>query len=139
MSTATGKPAASKAKQTEPSAEQRDLGEGWSHVVRGGRIVNSATPSSTPKPDPQPVTNAHEQPNVTATIKTAKTKNLAPKTTAAPKRAPVKPKKPTAANTKPVAAQPTTKQMVANPHPTNSRSRVSLISSTTSPWRIVCS
>jgi hypothetical protein len=35
--TATGK-SASKPRRTEPSAEQRDLGEGWSHVVRGGEL-----------------------------------------------------------------------------------------------------
>jgi hypothetical protein len=35
-STATGKSTAPKARRTEPSAEQRDLGERWSYVVRGG-------------------------------------------------------------------------------------------------------
>jgi hypothetical protein len=27
-----------------PSAEQMDLGEGWSHVVQGGRVVKAKTP-----------------------------------------------------------------------------------------------
>jgi hypothetical protein len=57
---------------------------------------------------------------VIVTSKTAKPKKAATKTTAAPKGAPVNPKKPTAASTKPVAAQPITKELVANPHPTNS-------------------
>jgi hypothetical protein len=51
---------------------------------------------------------------------TAKPKKLAPKTTADPKGAPVKSKTPTAARTKPVAAQTTPNKLVANPHPTNS-------------------
>jgi hypothetical protein len=37
-STATGKPAAPKAKRAKPSAEQMDLGEVWSHVIRGGEL-----------------------------------------------------------------------------------------------------
>jgi hypothetical protein len=57
---------------------------------------------------------------VTATTKTVKPKKLAPKTTAAPKRAPVNSKSPTAASTKPAAAQPTPKKLVANPLPNNS-------------------
>jgi len=39
---ATGQPAAPKAQQAGPSAEQMDLGEGWNHVVRGG--VSSRLP-----------------------------------------------------------------------------------------------
>ena len=31
-----GQPKAPKAKPAEPSAQQKDLGEGWNHVVRGG-------------------------------------------------------------------------------------------------------
>ena len=49
---ATSQPAAPKAKQAGPSAEQMDLGEGWSHVVRGGRIVRASAPSTIPKPTP---------------------------------------------------------------------------------------
>jgi hypothetical protein len=41
-SAATGHPAAPKAQWAGPSAEQRDLGEGWNHVVRGGRVVKAA-------------------------------------------------------------------------------------------------
>jgi hypothetical protein len=48
-STATGKCAAPKARRTEPSGEQRDLDEGWSHVVRGERSISAATPSPCPK------------------------------------------------------------------------------------------
>jgi hypothetical protein len=54
---------------------------------------------------------------VTPIIKTSKPKKLASKTTAAPKGAHVKPKHPTAASTKPVAAQSTPKKLLANPHP----------------------
>ena len=35
-SVATGRPAAPKAQRAGPYAEQRKLGEGWNHVVRGG-------------------------------------------------------------------------------------------------------
>jgi hypothetical protein len=97
-----------------------DLGEGWSHVVRGGRIVSATTPSPTPNPIPQPVTEALKQQNLTATSKTAKPKKPAPKTTVAPKAATVKPKKPAAASSTTVAAQPTINQLVVTPHPTNS-------------------
>ena len=39
---APSKPAAApKENRAEPSAEQMELGEGWSHVVRGGRIAKS--------------------------------------------------------------------------------------------------
>ena len=48
---ATSHPAALKAKRVGLSAEQMDLGEVWSHVVRGGRVKTSA-PSPTPKPTP---------------------------------------------------------------------------------------
>ena len=33
--------AAPKAQQTGPSAEQLALGEGWNHVVRGGRVAKA--------------------------------------------------------------------------------------------------
>jgi len=37
----TGHPAVPKAQQAEPYAEQLAIGEGWSHVVRGGRVVKA--------------------------------------------------------------------------------------------------
>ena len=38
------------------SAEQMDLGEGWNHVVRGGRVVKATIPSThIPNPPSQPV------------------------------------------------------------------------------------
>jgi hypothetical protein len=113
---AVSKPAAPKAKQAGPSAEQMDLGEGWSHVIRGGQIVKASTPSSTPKTIPKPVTEAPKQPQVTATSKKVKPEKVEPKTTAAPKMATVKPKKVATTSSKPVVAI----QLVANPHPTTS-------------------
>jgi len=44
---ATGHPAYPKAQQAGPSAEQLAVGEGWSHVVRGGvlpRLVPQLLP-----------------------------------------------------------------------------------------------
>jgi hypothetical protein len=35
-----------KEKRAEPSAEQQSLGPGWNHVVRKGRVVKAASPSS---------------------------------------------------------------------------------------------
>jgi len=110
---ASSKPAAApKANQAGPSAEQMDLGEGWSHVVRGGRTVKA----SAPKPIPQPVTEAPTQPQVTATKKAAKPEKAEPKTTAAPKAAGGKPKKSATMSAKPVTAT----QVVTNPHPNTS-------------------
>ena len=64
-SVATGQPAAPKAQRAGPSARQRDLGEGWNHVVRGGRVIKATTTPLT-KPNPnlstQLVTEAPEQP-----------------------------------------------------------------------------
>jgi hypothetical protein len=45
-STATSNHAAPNVKRAGPSAEQMDLGEGWSHVFRGGRVAKDNTPSS---------------------------------------------------------------------------------------------
>jgi len=42
---ATGYPAAPKAQQAGPSAEQLVLGEGLSHVVRGGRVAKATSTS----------------------------------------------------------------------------------------------
>jgi hypothetical protein len=69
-----------------------DLGEGWSHVVRGARVVKAITPP-TLKPIPQQVTEAPKQPTVTATTKKAKSEKAEPKITEDPKTASVKPKK----------------------------------------------
>jgi len=38
-----GHPAALKTQRAGPSAEHMDLGEGWNHVVRGGRFVKATT------------------------------------------------------------------------------------------------
>ncbi len=88
-----------------------DLGEGWSHVVRGGRVVRASAPSAIPKPTPQPVTKAPKVPQVTATAKEVKPEKVKPKITAAPKKAAVKPKKAASTGAKPV----TTPKPVANP------------------------
>jgi hypothetical protein len=89
-----------------------DLGEGWSHVVRGGRVVKANTPFP---PNPQLVTEAPKPPNVTATRKTAKSKKPVPKSTAATKAATVKPNKTAPASVKTVAAKPT--NLVVTPQP----------------------
>jgi hypothetical protein len=83
-----------------------DVGEGWNHVVRGGCYVKGTT-TSTPysNPSPQPATEATEQPNVTATRKTARPKKPQPKLTAATKPAAGKSKKE-------AAAKPTTPDLV---------------------------
>ena len=49
---ATSHPAAKKSKRTGLSAEQMDVGEGWSHVVRGGRVVRASAPSPNTKTTP---------------------------------------------------------------------------------------
>ena len=52
-SVATGLPAAPTAQRAGPSAEQMDLGEGWTHVVRGGRVVKAKTnPPNNSHPNP---------------------------------------------------------------------------------------
>ena len=112
-SAATGHPAAPKAQRDGPSAEQMDLGEGWNHVVRGGRVVKATTtPTPIPKPSPQPVTDALEQPKVTATRKTARPKKPEPKPTANFKPAVGKTKKKAAASVKTAAAKPTSPNLV---------------------------
>ena len=35
-----------KANQVEPYAEQENLGPGWKHVVRGGRVIKASSPSN---------------------------------------------------------------------------------------------
>jgi hypothetical protein len=87
------------------------LGEGWSHVVRGDEL-SRATLILLPN-TPQPITEAHKQPRVTATTKKAKTEKAEPKTTTAPEGASVKLKKAATTGAKSVAAAPP----VAKPHP----------------------
>jgi len=53
----TGHPAAPKAKQAGQSAEQFFLGEGWSHVVRKGRVAK--TTSTTPPQSKSPSSTDH--------------------------------------------------------------------------------
>jgi len=54
-SVATAQPAAPKAQRAGPSAELKNLGEGWNHVVRGGRVVKATTnPPNNPHPNPPP-------------------------------------------------------------------------------------
>jgi hypothetical protein len=94
-----------------------ELGEGWKHVVRGGRVVK-ATTTPIPNPSPQPVTKAPEQPKV-AIRKTARPKRPESKSTAAPKSAAGKSKK-AAASVKTVAAKPTTTELVVPTQPSSS-------------------
>jgi hypothetical protein len=48
--TATSNTAALNAMQAGPSAVQLDLGEGWSHVVQGVRVVKANIPPTIPNP-----------------------------------------------------------------------------------------
>ena len=88
-----------------------DLGEGWNHVVQGGRVVK-ATTTPPPNPIPQPVTVAPKKPTVTATSKTARPKKPESKAAADPKPAAVKPKKKAAASAQTAAAKHTTPKLV---------------------------
>ena len=65
-----------------------DLGEGWNHVVQGRRLNANTTPPANPHPNPPPqqVTEAPDQPKVTATRETARAQKPQPKSRAAPKR-----------------------------------------------------
>ena len=54
----TSRPAPPKSRQPEPSAEQMVLGEGWSHVVRGGRVVKANSPRLNP-----PLNRSQRPPN----------------------------------------------------------------------------
>jgi len=117
-----------------------DLGEGWNHDVQGGRVVKATTTSPpNPNPPPPPVTEASEQPKVTATRKTGRPQKPEPKTTSSPGPAAGKPKKKAAASVKPAAAKPTTPNLVVQPKALPPHSRKFLISSTTFPsmhvWR----
>ena len=83
----TGHRAAPKTQQAGPSVEQTNLGEGWNHVVRRGRVVKATTPppNSIPNSTLQPVMEVPRQPKVIATRKTAGPKKPEPKSTAANK------------------------------------------------------
>jgi len=81
-SVASAQPAAPKAQRAGPSAEQKSLGEGWNHVVQGGRVVKAtAIPPNKPHPNPPPqkVTKAPSKPTVTATRETDRPKKPEPK------------------------------------------------------------
>ena len=83
-------------------------GRGVQSCPSRGRVVKATTPpTSIPYPPSQPVTEASENPKVTATSKTARPQKSEPKTTAAPKLAAGKSKK-KAASVKTTAAKPTT-------------------------------
>ena len=91
-----------------------ELGEGWSHVVRGGYVAKASTTSpANPRPNPLPpqVAKAPEQTKVTATRETARPQKSEPKSKVAPKRTAEKPKK-SAAGAKPVAAKNTPPNLV---------------------------
>jgi hypothetical protein len=78
---------------------------------RGGVVKATTPPTPTPNPPSQPVAEASEKPNVTATRKTARPQKSEPKTTAAPLAA-GKSKKKTAASVKTTAVKPTTPNLV---------------------------
>ena len=125
---ATGHPPALKAQQAGPSAEQLALGEGWSHVVRGGRVAKATatTPPLNPNPTPQPVKEVPRQPYVTATRKKAGPKKPEPKSTAAARPAAGKSKKKVAASVKTAATKPTTPVLVVpTQSPTNPLEEIS--------------
>ena len=113
-SVTTGQPASPKAQQASPTAEKMSLGEGWNHVLRGGRIVKTTTtPPTNPHRNlpPQPVTEVPEQPIVTATREKARPQKPEPKSTAVPKGTAGKNKK-AAASVKTAAAKPTLPNLV---------------------------
>jgi len=118
-SAATGHPADPKAQQAGPSAEHLALGEGWSHVFRGGRVAKATatTPAHYPNPPPQPVTEVPRQPKVTATRKKAGPKKPELKPTAAAQPAAGKSKKKVAASVKTAATKPATPVMVVPTNP----------------------
>jgi len=102
-------PAAPKAQQPGPSAEQLALGEGWSHVFLEGRVAKATAttppPNPNPNPPPQPVTEVPRVPKVTATRKKAGPKKSEPKPTAAAQPAAGKSKKKIAASVKTAATR----------------------------------
>ena len=118
------------AQQAGPSAEQLALGEGWNHVIRGGRVAKATatTPPLNPNPTPQPVTEAPRQPNVTATSKKAGSKKPESKSTAAAQPAAGKSKKKVAAVIKSAANKPATPVLVVpTQSPTNPLEEISYL------------
>jgi hypothetical protein len=91
-----------------------DLCEGWNHDVRGGLVIKATTTSPPPNrnPTPQPVTEAPEQPKVTAIRKTARPEKRQPKPTTTTKSAAGKSKKKLAASVKTAGVKPTTPDLV---------------------------
>jgi hypothetical protein len=77
-------------------------------ACRQGHHLSNPHPSTSP----QPVTEAPEQPKMTATRETARPKKPEPKSTAAPKRATVKARKKAAASVKTAAVKPSTPKLV---------------------------
>jgi hypothetical protein len=114
-------PSAPKAKQAVPSAEQQGLGSGWNHVIRGGRIVKAATPTS---PNP-PLAESPARTKVATNKTKGVTTKSAPKVTTGHKQASsTKQKKPV----KPAqASQPKPKKWWL-PDPSSHPPRKSLIS-----------
>jgi hypothetical protein len=72
-----------------PSDEQLSLGDGWNHVLLGGRVAK-AQPAPPPKPTPTQVTEALKKATVTSTSKKARSKKPTLKVSTAPKKAPTK-------------------------------------------------
>ena len=117
---ATEHPAAPQFRQAGPSTEHMDLGEGWKHVFLGRRVVKATAPPQNPTTSPQPITEAHKQPKVTATRRTARLTKPEPKSTAGRKPATVKPKKTAAASVTTAAAKHTTTNLVVPKKPPTS-------------------
>jgi hypothetical protein len=61
--------------QPQPSAQQLSLGDGWNHVLRGGRVAK-AQPALPAKPTPTEVTEAPKKAPVTSTSKKARSRSL---------------------------------------------------------------
>jgi len=114
-SVATAQTAAPKAQRAGPSAKQKNLGDGWNHVARGGRVVKATTnPPNNPHPNPpsHQATKAPAKPTVTATRETARPKKTELKSTAAPQLDSGKSKEKAVASVKTAAAKPTTPSLV---------------------------
>ena len=88
------------AQQAGPSAEQLALGEGWNHVIRGGRVAKATATTPPLIQILQPVTVVPRQPKVTATRKKAEPKKHEPKPTIAAQPAAGKSKKKVVASVK---------------------------------------
>ena len=100
-----------------------DLGEGWSHVVRGGRVVRAP---ANPTPTPQPVTESPKLRKVATTSKTARPKKPVPKAAAATKPVASTPKKEATASIKTAGAKPKTPKLVdPNHYPFNPLEEIS--------------